>query len=154
MEIPKSVIELVPESVARENVILPLSLEGNQLKIITPTRRTTRPSKSSSSSSIRTSSPSSPFRTIQEAINRNYGQTETESVDSMSRRVHRYRDRVYPDESVASLANADDSDAPVVKLCKLDHPGGGHPSGLDIHIEPFSDRVRIRYRNRRGAHRA
>src|SRR5205823_348331 len=31
MEIPRAVIELVPESVARENVVLPLALEGNQL---------------------------------------------------------------------------------------------------------------------------
>ena len=35
VEIPKSVIELVPESVARENVVLPLSMDGNVLKIIT-----------------------------------------------------------------------------------------------------------------------
>src|SRR5262245_32262503 len=35
LDIPKAVIELVPESVARENVVLPLSLEGNTLKIIT-----------------------------------------------------------------------------------------------------------------------
>jgi hypothetical protein len=35
LSIPKAVIELVPESVARENVVLPLELEGNTLKIIT-----------------------------------------------------------------------------------------------------------------------
>src|SRR5262249_12312474 len=35
LEIPKSVIELVPESVARENVVIPLAIEGNVLKIIT-----------------------------------------------------------------------------------------------------------------------
>src|SRR5215218_4337356 len=35
IEIPKSVIELVPESVARENVVLPMALDGNVLKIIT-----------------------------------------------------------------------------------------------------------------------
>ncbi len=35
LEIPTAVIELVPESVARENVVMPLSLEGNTLKIIT-----------------------------------------------------------------------------------------------------------------------
>ncbi|MGL4423862.1 MAG: GspE/PulE family protein, partial [Gemmataceae bacterium] len=29
VEIPKTVIELVPESVARENIVLPLALEGN-----------------------------------------------------------------------------------------------------------------------------
>src|SRR5262245_51090039 len=35
VEIPKAVVELVPESVARENVVLPLALEGNVLKVIT-----------------------------------------------------------------------------------------------------------------------
>src|SRR4051812_1632467 len=35
MTIPQSVVEMVPESVARENRIIPLSQEGNVLKIIT-----------------------------------------------------------------------------------------------------------------------
>src|SRR5438552_3218781 len=35
MTIPPSVVELVPESVARENVILPMAQEGGMLKIIT-----------------------------------------------------------------------------------------------------------------------
>src|SRR5262245_46464098 len=35
VQIPKSVIELVPESVARENVVIPLELDGNSLKLIT-----------------------------------------------------------------------------------------------------------------------
>src|SRR4051812_20868503 len=33
--IAKAVIELVPESVARENLVIPLSLEGNRLSLIT-----------------------------------------------------------------------------------------------------------------------
>ena len=77
--IPAAVIELVPESVARENVVLPLTQEGALLKIIT--------------------ADPSDFDTVQklqfilnkdivpviaareqiiEAINRHYGQTETE----------------------------------------------------------------------------
>ena len=35
LEIPKTVIELVPESVAREHIVIPLALEGNTLKLIT-----------------------------------------------------------------------------------------------------------------------
>jgi len=82
--IPAAVIELVPESVARENVVLPMSQENGALKIIM--------------------SDPSDFDTVQklqfilnkdiqpvlaareqivEAINRHYGQSETESVDSM-----------------------------------------------------------------------
>jgi len=33
MEIPKAVVELVPESVARENLVMPLGLEGNAMRI-------------------------------------------------------------------------------------------------------------------------
>ncbi len=48
--IPKAVIELVPESVARENVVLPLPLEGNIAQDSSPpTRPTTTRSRSSSS---------------------------------------------------------------------------------------------------------
>ena len=84
LEIPKSVIELVPESVARENVILPLSLEGNVLKIITAD-----PSNYETIQKLQfiLNKDVQPVlavqEQIQEAINRNYGQTETESVDSM-----------------------------------------------------------------------
>src|SRR5947209_1339214 len=84
VEIPKAVIELVPESVARENVVLPLSLEGNVLKIITadPTNYDTIQKLQ-----FILNKDVVPVLAIQEqiteAINRNYGQTETESVDSM-----------------------------------------------------------------------
>ena len=98
--IPPAVIELVPESVARENVVLPLSQENGALKIIM--------------------SDPADFDTVQklqfilnkdiqpvlaareqiiEAINRHYGQTETESVDSMLARVHRHRHRLHRDRA-------------------------------------------------------
>src|SRR4029078_2738793 len=82
--IAKAVIELVPESVARENVVLPLSLEGNTLKILTadPTNHDT----DQKLPVILTKSivPVLAIQEqIQESISRNYGQTETESVDSM-----------------------------------------------------------------------
>src|SRR5882762_3076767 len=34
IEIPPSVIELVPESLARENVVMPLAQEGGSIKVI------------------------------------------------------------------------------------------------------------------------
>jgi type IV pilus assembly protein PilB len=49
-------------------------------------------------------------------------------------------------ESVASMAAADESDAPVVKLCNLIIQEAINLRASDIHIEPFADRVRIRYR--------
>src|SRR5436305_13264478 len=81
--IHKSVIQLVPESVARENVVIPLQLEDNTLELITadPTNydtvqklqfilnKQTRPALAAQEQ-------------IQDAINRNHGQTETNCVDS------------------------------------------------------------------------
>jgi type IV pilus assembly protein PilB len=147
LEIPKAVIELVPESVARENLVLPLSLEGNTLKIITadPTNyETIQKLQFILNKDI------VPVLAISdqitEAINRNYGQTETESVDSMLVEFTDTAIEFTQTESMASLAAADDSDAPVVRLCNLIIQEAISLRASDIHIEPFADRVRVRYR--------
>ena len=145
--IPPSVIEMVPESVARENVVIPLSQDNGVLKIVI--------------------SDPSDFDTIQklqfilnkdiqpvlaakeqivEAINRHYGQTETESVDSMLQEFTDTQIDFTETESSANLAAADDSDAPVVKLVNLIIHEAISLRASDIHVEPFADRIRIRYR--------
>jgi type IV pilus assembly protein PilB len=147
VEIPKPVIELVPESVARENVILPLSLDGNVLKIVTAD-----PSNYDTLQKLQfiLNKDVQPVlavqEQIQEAINRNYGQTETESVDSMLVEFTDTAIEFTQTESMATLAAADDSDAPVVKLCNLVIQEAINLRASDIHIEPFVDRVRVRYR--------
>ncbi|HSQ54258.1 MAG TPA: GspE/PulE family protein [Gemmata sp.] len=147
LEIPKPVIELVPESVARENVVLPLSLEGNTLKIITsdPTNYDTIQKLQ-----FILNKDIVPVLAVQEqiteAINRNYGQTETESVDSMLVEFTDTAIEFTQTESTMSMAAADDSDAPVVRLCNLLIQEAINLRASDIHIEPFADRVRVRYR--------
>jgi type IV pilus assembly protein PilB len=147
LEIPKSVIELVPESVARENVILPLSLEGQQLKIITsdPTNYDTIQKLQ-----FILNKDIVPVLAVQEqiteAINRNYGQSETESVDSMLVEFTDTAIEFTQTESTLNMAAADDSDAPVVRLCNLLIQEAINLRASDIHIEPFADRVRVRYR--------
>jgi type IV pilus assembly protein PilB len=147
MTIPPSVVEMVPESVARENVVIPLSQDNGVLKIVI--------------------SDPSDFDTIQklqfilnkdiqpvlaakeqivEAINRHYGQTETESVDSMLQEFTDTQIDFTETEATANMAAADDSDAPVVKLVNLIIHEAITLRASDIHVEPFSDRVRIRYR--------
>src|SRR5262245_24028056 len=82
--IPQSVVELVPESVARENVVLPLTQENGALKIIM-----SDPSDFDTMQKLQfilnkdIQPVLAPRDQIIEAINRHYGQTETESVDSM-----------------------------------------------------------------------
>ncbi len=145
--IPKSVIELVPESVARENVVIPLELEGNALKIVTadPTNfDTVQKLQFILNKDI------VPVlaieEQIQEAINKNYGQSETESVDSMLVEFTDTAIEFTQVESGAQMAAAEDSDAPVVRLCNLLIQEAINLRASDIHIEPFADRVRIRYR--------
>src|SRR5262249_36953618 len=81
-----------------------------------------------------------------EAINRHYGQTETESVDSMLQEFTDTQIDFTETEATANLAAADDSDAPVVKLVNLIIQEAISLRASDIHIEPFADRIRIRYR--------
>ncbi len=147
LEIPKAVIELVPESVARENLVLPLSLDGNTLKIITadPTNYDTI-QKLQFILNKDIVPVLAVQEQIQEAINRNYGQTETESVDSMLVEFTDTAIEFTQTDSMSHIASADDSDAPVVKLCNLLIQEAISLRASDIHIEPFADRVRVRYR--------
>ncbi len=147
--IPKSVIELVPESVARENVVIPLQLEDNSntLELITsdPTNYdTVQKLQFILNKEIR------PVLAVQEqiqdAINRNYGQSETESVDSMLVEFTDTAIEFTQTETAGSIAAADDSDAPVVRLVNLIIQEAINLRASDIHIEPFADRVRVRYR--------
>src|SRR5580704_6540944 len=147
LEIPKAVIELVPESVARENLVLPLSLEGNTLKVITadPTNYDTV-QKLQFILNKDIVPVLAVQEQIQEAINRNYGQSETESVDSMLVEFTDTAIEFTQTESMSSMAAADDSDAPVVRLVNLIIQEAINLRASDIHIEPFADRVRVRYR--------
>lgn len=147
MTIPQSVVELVPESVARENRVLPLSLDGNVLKLIT-----SEPDNYDVLQKLQfiLNKDVQPVLADREqivaAINRHYGQTETESVDSM---IAEFTDTAIDfteTEATANAAAAEESDAPVVKLVNLIIQEAINSRASDIHIEPFADRVRVRYR--------
>jgi type IV pilus assembly protein PilB len=148
VQIPPSVVELVPESVARENIVLPLSQENGTLKIIV-----SDPSDFDTMQKLqfilnKDIQPVLAAREqIIEAINRNYGQTETESVDSMLQEFTDTQIDFTETEQTSGMAGAsDDSDAPVIKLVNLVIQEAISLRASDIHIEPFADRIRVRYR--------
>src|SRR5262245_41940617 len=87
-----------------------------------------------------------PREQIIEAINRHYGQTETESVDSMLQEFTDTQIDFTETEATAGAGAAEESDAPVVKLVNLIIQEAVSLRASDIHVEPFADRVRIRYR--------
>jgi type IV pilus assembly protein PilB len=144
--IPPSVVELMPESVARENIVMPMSQENGALQvIISDPSDFDRLQKLQFILNKDIQPVLAPREQIIEAINRHYGQSETESVDSM---LQEFTDTQIDFTETEALAGAgmDDSDAPVVKLVNLIIQEAVSLRASDIHIEPFADRVRIRYR--------
>jgi type IV pilus assembly protein PilB len=144
--IPAAVVELVPESVARENLVLPLAQENGALKIIM-----SDPSDFDTVQKLQfilnkdIQPVLAPREQIVEAINRHYGQSETESVDSM---LAEFTDTAidFTETETTQASATDESDAPVVKLVNLIIQEAVSLRASDIHIEPFGDRIRIRYR--------
>src|SRR5438067_7792653 len=145
--IPPAVIELVPESVARENVVLPMSQDNGALKIIM-----SDPSDFDTLQKLQfilnkdIQPVLAPREQIIEAINRHYGQTETESVDSMLAEFTDTAIDFTETEATTGAMAGDESDAPVVKLVNLIIQEAISLRASDVHIEPFADRVRVRYR--------
>ncbi len=148
MEISQSVIELVPESVARENIVIPLEMDGDALKVAI-----SDPMKYEVLDKLRfilnreISVAIAPNEDIQIAINRYYGQTETESVDSMLQEFTETAiDFTEADILDAEAGGKDDESAPIIRLVNLIISEGVNMRASDIHLEPFEDRIRIRYR--------
>jgi type IV pilus assembly protein PilB len=145
--IPAAVVELVPESVARENIIIPLDQDGGTLKIIMsdPTDFGTV-EKLQFILNKDIMPVLAPREQIIEAINKHYGQSETESVDSMLAEFTDTAIDFTETEQTTSAGLDDGGDAPIIKLVNLIIQEAVSLRASDIHIEPFADRVRIRYR--------
>ena len=146
-QIPNAVIELVTESMARENIVIPIESDGdsvliamhnpNNIEVIDKLRfvlnREIRPVMA-------------PLESIQGAINRHYGQSETESVDSMISEFTETQIDFTDIEAASALQGDEDDSAPIIRLANLIISEAVRERASDIHIEPFDDRVRIRYR--------
>jgi hypothetical protein len=81
---PRAVLELIPESVARENQVFPLAFDGQTLTLAAadPHNLLVSDRLSFILNKVIRLVPAAP-ETIRAAIDRHYGQTETESMDSM-----------------------------------------------------------------------
>jgi len=149
IKIPEEVIELVPESVARENAALPLAQEDDSLKVAVSDPfdiETIEKLRFILQRKVETAL--APREAILEAINRYYGQVEGESADSM---LQEFTDTAIDfteteDSDTAMSDVVDENSAPVVRLVHVMIQEAVQLRASDIHIEPFEDRIRIRYR--------
>jgi type IV pilus assembly protein PilB len=148
-EVSEDVVGLLPESVARENTIFPLAESGGTLQIAT-----CDPTDIDAQEKLRfilnrdIEMAIAPREQIVEAINRHYGLSDGESADSM---LQEFTDTAIDFTETAleqegGQEEEDQSDAPVVKLVNLIITEAVQLRASDIHVEPFEDRVRIRYR--------
>jgi type IV pilus assembly protein PilB len=149
VQIPPAVVELVPESVARENAVLPLSEGDGRLTVILsdPMELDTL-DKLKFILNRQIDIALAPREAILEAINRYYGQTVGESADSM---LQEFTDTAIDftetvDDGPKGEEDIDESSAPIVRLVQLIITEAVQLRASDIHIEPFEDRVRVRYR--------
>ncbi|MGQ9505913.1 MAG: GspE/PulE family protein [Thermogutta sp.] len=148
VSIPPNVVELVPESVARENVVVPLSEEDGQLRVaVCDADDFATFDKLRFILNRRIEICLAPREAILEAINRYYGQTSGESQDSvLSEVTDTAIDFTQVESEIGNIQDADENSAPVVRLVHLIISEAVQLRASDIHIEPFEDRVRIRYR--------
>jgi type IV pilus assembly protein PilB len=148
-DIAPAVVELVPQSVARENVILPMEEKDDALVVIV-----SDPLDLETFDKLRfilnrkIEIALAPREYILEAINKYYGQIEGESTDSM---LQEFTDTAIDfteteAETVADEEVVDESSAPIVRLVHLMISEAVQLRASDIHIEPFEQRIRIRYR--------
>lgn len=150
IEVPAEVIGLVPESVARENQVLPLRFEGDSLIVAI-----NDPMNFAVLDKLRfilnkdVKCEVASADSILSAINRYYGAGGGESVDSMIAEFTETAIDFTQTEINTTVKNSgveDDNGAPIIRLVNLIIAEALNMRASDIHIEPFADRVRIRYR--------
>jgi type IV pilus assembly protein PilB len=149
LTISDRVIELMPESVARENAVLPLMIEDGSLTVAMSNPAdvdTMDKLRFILNRDIRVALTSR--SKILEYINKMYGQVEGESADSI---LQEFTDTAIDfteteGDSAGTSETTDESSAPIVRLVNLMITEAVQLRASDIHVEPFEDRVRVRYR--------
>ena len=144
------VIEQVPESIARENTVLPYTIEDGTIRVLIADPfdiEIVEKLRFILNKKIETAL--APRTAIVEAINQYYGQVEGESADSM---LQEFTDTAIDftettdDSGGGGADDEDDNSAPVIRLVNLMIQEAVQLRASDIHLEPFEDRIRIRYR--------
>ncbi|MFQ5494396.1 MAG: GspE/PulE family protein, partial [Phycisphaerae bacterium] len=141
--VDRSMLDLIPNKLIEENHVLPLAEEGDRLKVII-----TDPLDIETLDLIRfrlnreivpaLAAPAKVKRFIDKFVNPE-GDVLSQTMKSIDQEAPEIDDE-------ASGKDADDADAPIIKLVNMIIAEAVHGRASDIHIEPMADRVRVRYR--------
>ncbi len=151
--VPKDVLKEVPESLARQHSILPVSVTGDVL-----TLAMADPLNIMALDDLRMLT-SYDIETvvameseINDSIDRHYGTTQnTELFESLvdgQAQTQENLEVVEETQDIADVASmqAEAQDAPIVKLVNLILANALETRASDLHIEPFEKSLRVRYR--------
>ena len=137
-------LELVPQELITRHKVLPLSKEDNRLKVIIPD-----PLDLELLDMLRfrlnleIDCALAPRSKIQRFIDTFLGGVGS-SMDEAIEEIDRDADLVA--KELEKAAAGEDADAPVIKLINLLISEAVRMRASDVHVEPMSDRVRVRYR--------
>lgn len=140
-------LDLVPEKIIKDEKVLPMKKDGNRLKIIiSDPLNLELQDKLRFLLNMELDCALAPRSKIQRFIDTFLGGIGT-SVDEAIEEIDRDTDLLAREAEAYKKALAgDDADAPVIKLINLLISEAVRMRASDIHVEPMSDRVRVRYR--------
>jgi type IV pilus assembly protein PilB len=138
---------LVPQDIITKHKVLPLKQEGNRLKmIISDPLDLELLDMLRFRLNLEIEVALAPKSKIQRFIDTFLSNVQT-SMDESIEELHRDADLLAREQEAARARGGEDgADAPVIKLINLIISEAVRMRASDIHIEPFADRVRVRYR--------
>ncbi|MCH7558486.1 MAG: Flp pilus assembly complex ATPase component TadA [Planctomycetes bacterium] len=151
--IPKDATKLIPEELMKRHNVLPLGMDNGKLKVII-----SDPLDLEMIDAIRfrlntelECCVANPTK-IRAYIQDSFDQTKKEESDRLRHSIDATAAELaevgheLQAEALRAHAEADDDDAPIIRLVNLIIDNGYYMRASDIHIEPMADRVRVRYR--------
>jgi type IV pilus assembly protein PilB len=149
IQIPPHVVQLVPESLAREHAVLPLADENGVLKVVMsdPDDLETL-DKLQFVLNRKIKVALAPRDAIVLAVNKLYTRADetAQMMQEVSESAIDFTDASVSFSDIAANETVDESSAPIIRLVQMIITEAVTSRASDIHVEPFEDRVRIRYR--------
>ena len=141
-------LDLIPEKIIKDEKVLPMKKDGNRLKVIISYPLDLElQDKLRFLLNLELDCALAPRTKIQRFIDTFLGGLST-SVDEAISEIDRDADlqAKEAEEFKKALAAGDEAEAPVIKLINLLIGEAVRMRASDIHVEPMTDRVRVRYR--------
>lgn len=142
LEIPQQVLEMIPRDVCREHKVIPVALRDNYLTVAMANSLDLGVVDSlrfSTSRQIETAVASE--RQIIKALETGWGYSEDKLDQMLGELTENIEYRDLDDED-----GSGEDDAPVIRYVTQIIQNAMDTGASDIHVEPMSDRLRIRYR--------